>query len=254
MPERHAVDLSVADHVARITLADVQRRNSLNPVLVQQLADACAAVRSDPEVRVVVLGAEGPVFSAGGDVDSLGAAVDDPTEVYRGFRAIEALAVPVIAAVHAPMIGAGVSFLLACDVALAADSATFDPRFLDVAIHPGGGHLWRLEQRIGRQGAAAMVLLGDTLTAREAQERGLVWRCVPDGELDREVARLTDRVVRRSPELVRRAKSTLRLGRSLTTARIAADVEQIAQDWSMRQPAFAAAVDDLRARIRRRTG
>ncbi|MFC0527296.1 enoyl-CoA hydratase/isomerase family protein [Phytohabitans kaempferiae] len=251
MPEHRAVTVEVADHVAWITLDDVERRNSLNPVLVAQLAAACGEVGQDPEVRVAVLRANGPVFAAGGDVHALGTPAEDPIGVYAGFRALEALPVPVVAAVHGPTIGAGVSFVLACDVAVAAESATFDPRFLDLAIHPGGGHLWKLEQRVGRQGVAALVLLGDTLTGRQAQESGLVWRCVPDGGLDAEVRRLTRKVVRRAPEVVRRAKSTMRLSRAITDPRMAAEVEQIHQEWSMRQPAFTAAVADLRARLAR---
>src|SRR6185369_17388828 len=120
--------------------------------------------------------------------------------------------------------------------------ATFDPRFLDVAIHPGGGHFWRMRQRVGEQGTAAMVLFGDALTAGEAQERGLIWRCVPDEELGAVVDRLTKRVAGRSPELIRRAKATLTVTRGLTDPRMAAELEQIAQDWSMRQPAFTEAV------------
>ncbi len=252
MTERQAVTLSVANHVASITLVDVLRRNSLNPLLVEQLAAACAEVAADGEVRVAVLRAEGPVFSAGGDIDSLGAPADDPTAVYRGFRALEALTVPVLAAVHAPVIGAGVNFLLACDVIVAARGATFDPRFLDVAIHPGGGHLWRMRQRIGEQGTAAMVIFGDTLTAQEAQERGLIWRCVDDGALGEVVDRLAARVAARSPDLVRRTKATLRVTRSLTDPAMAAEIEQVAQDWSMRQPAFTEAVSRLHERIRSR--
>jgi len=250
MSQRRAVTLSVTDHVAWISLVDVARRNSLNPVLVSQLAQACAEAGADRDVRVVVLRADGPVFSAGGDIDSLGQPADDPTAVYRGFQALEALTVPVVAAVHAPAIGAGVNFLLACDVIVAARSATFDPRFLDVAIHPGGGHLWRMRQRVGEQATAAMVLFGDQLTAAEAQERGLIWRCVEDDQLLEVVGQLAARVVGRSPELVRRTKATLRLTRGLTDPRVAAEVEQVAQDWSMRQPAFADAVSRLHARIR----
>lgn len=253
MTARQAVTLTVTDHVAWITLADVARRNSLNPVLVEQLAQACAEVAANDEARVVVLRAEGPVFSAGGDIDSLGAPAQDPTAVYRGFRALESLAVPVLAAVHAPVIGAGVNFLLACDVIVAGRGATFDPRFLDVAIHPGGGHLWRMRQRVGEQGTAAMVIFGDPLTAAEAQERGLIWRCVDDDELAAVVGRLAARVVGRSPELVRRTKATLRVSRSLTDPRMAAEIEQVAQDWSQRQPAHGEAVARIRERLRSRT-
>jgi enoyl-CoA hydratase/carnithine racemase len=250
MADPEAVTLRVADHIAWITLADVRRRNSLNPTLVDQLASACAQAAQDPDVRVVVLRAEGPIFSAGGDLDSLGEPGRDIREVYRGFQALESLAVPVIAAVHAPVIGAGVNFILACDVVVAARSATFDPRFLDIGIHPGGGHLWRMRQRVGEQGTAALVLCGDVLTAEEAQERGLIWRCVEDAELLDVVGRLAAKVVSRSPEVVRRTKATLRIMRGLTDPKMAAEIEQIAQEWSMRQPAFTEAVARLRERIR----
>lgn len=253
MADREAVTVTVSDHVAWITLADVQRRNSLNPVLVGQLASACAQIARDADARVAVLRAEGPVFSAGGDLDSLGEPGRDIKEVYRGFQALESLAVPVIAAVHAPVIGAGVNFILACDVVVAARSATFDPRFLDVGIHPGGGHLWRMRQRIGEQGTAAMVLCGDVLTAEEAQVRGLIWRCVEDAELFDVVGRLAAKVVSRSPDLVRRTKATLRIMRALTDPKMAAEIEQLAQDWSMRQPAFTEALASLRERIRGRS-
>jgi enoyl-CoA hydratase len=248
--DERPVVVEVADHVAWITLNDVPRRNSLNPALVGRLAEACETL--DRDVRAVVLRANGPVFSSGGDLDALGAPADDPAAVYRGFDALAALPMPVLAAVHAPMIGAGVSFALACDVVVAGRSATFDPRFLDLAIHPGGGHLWRMEQRVGRQGTAAMVLFGDALTAEEAERRGLIWRCVEDDELMDVARRMAARVAGRSPDAVRRAKATMRLSRSITGPRMAAEIEQIAQDWSMRQPDFHEAVSKLRERLRRR--
>lgn len=251
MAERTAVTLSVEDGVAWITLTDTGRRNSLNPVLVDQLAAACAVVRADRDVRAAVLRADGPVFSAGGDLDALGTTPDDPTAVYRGFEALAALPVPTLAAVHAPAIGAGVSFALACDVIVAGHAARFDPRFLDLAIHPGGGHLWRLEQRVGRQGAAALVLFGEAVTGEEAARLGLVWRCVPDEDLPALVSAMAARAAGRPAGLVRRTKSVLALGRALTDPAEAAGIEQLAQDWSVRQPEHIEAVRRVRERVRR---
>jgi enoyl-CoA hydratase len=107
------------------------------------------------------------------------------------------------------------------------ESARFDPRFLDVGIHPGGGHMWRLAQRIGPQGAAALVLCGDTLTGPEAVTHGLAWRCVPGDEVFSTAMRLARRVAARSPELVRRAKQTLRAttGYAHAQAAIAAELD-----------------------------
>ena len=72
---------------------------------------------------------------------------------------------------------------LACDVIVCSPSARFETRFLDVGLHPGGGHLWQLRQRIGRQGAAALSLFGETLDGEEAARRQLAWRCVPEADL-----------------------------------------------------------------------
>ncbi|SEO85159.1 enoyl-CoA hydratase-related protein [Trujillonella endophytica] len=248
---RTAVRVRVRDRVAEVTLVDVGRRNSCNPVLVEQLVRVCDELRHDRSVHVVVLRAEGPVFSAGGDVDSLLEPAGDPTAVYAGFAALAALPVPVLAAVHAPVIGAGVNFLLACDAVVAARSATFDIRFLDVGIHPGGGYLTRMQERIGRQGTAALILFGDVVTAEEAQGCGLVWRCVADEELGTVVGGLAARVAGRDRELLRRTKATLALGPAMTVGRTAAEVEQIAQGWSQRQPAYLAGVERLRARVHR---
>ena len=248
--ERTAVSVRVQDGVAEVALVDVGRRNSCNPVLVGQLERVCAQLRQDRSVHVVVLRAEGPVFSAGGDVDSLLAPSGDPTAAYRGFRALAALPVPVLAAVHAPVIGAGVNFLLACDVVVAADSVTFDVRFLDIGIHPAGGYLTRMQERIGRQGTAALILFGDLITAEEAQRCGLVWRAVPDADLDGTVRALAAKVAARDRELLRRTKATLALGGALHVPRMAGEVEQIAQDWSQQQPAYTDGVERLRARVR----
>ena len=99
-----------------------------------------------------MLTAEPPVFCAGGSLDALLSRDVPLAACYAGFLALADAPVPTIAAVASPAIGAGVNLPLACDVILAAPGARFDPRWLDVGIHPGGGHLWRLAQRIGAAG------------------------------------------------------------------------------------------------------
>jgi enoyl-CoA hydratase len=138
---------------------------------------------------------------------------------------------------------------LACDVILATPAAVFDCRFLDIGIHPGGGHLWQLRQRLGRQGAAALVLLGDTLSGVEAEQRGLVWRCVEEAELLPLAVRLARRAAGRPAAVVRRAKATLDQSAAVTTAAGAADLERVAQEWSMQQPEFAEGLVRLRQRV-----
>jgi enoyl-CoA hydratase len=249
------VRLTVEDGIAVVTLSDPAHRNALSKQLSDQLADAVGQA-STHGAAVVVLAAERPVFCAGASLDGLLNPTHELAEMYAGFLALAEAPMPTIAAVDGPAIGAGVNLPLACDVVLAGESARFDPRFLDVGIHPGGGHLWRLANRIGVQGAAALVLCGDDLTGAEAAAHGLAWRCVPDAELPELTMRFARRVAGRSPELVRRTKRSLRLSAGLTDAAPAMAIELEAQLWSVEQPHFRDQVRAIRDRIaaRRATG
>jgi enoyl-CoA hydratase len=242
------VRVHVEEGVGVVTLADPGRRNALS----KQLSDAlAAAVREalDGGARALVLAAEPPVFCAGGSLDDLLRREHPLGETYAGFLALADAPVPTIAAVAGAAIGAGVNLPLACDVVIAGESARFDPRFLDVGIHPGGGHLWRLARRVGPQGAAALVLCGDTLTGAEAVTHGLAWRCVPDSEVTATAMRLAGRAAARSPELVRRTKQTLRATTGYAQAADAMMAELEAQQWSVEQPHFLETVQALREKI-----
>jgi enoyl-CoA hydratase len=245
------IRVSADDGVAVITLADPGRRNALS----RQLSDELAATVRDAVAggaRALVLEAEPPVFCAGGSLDDLLRRDQPLAEAYAGFLALAQAPVPTVAAVVGAAIGAGVNLPLACDVVIAGESARFDPRFLDVGIHPGGAHLWRLAQRVGPQGAAALVLCGDTLTGPEAVTHGLAWRCVPDEEVPAVALRLARRAADRSPALVRRTKETLRETTGYAGADQAATVELAAQQWSVEQPHFLEKVTALREQIRSR--
>jgi enoyl-CoA hydratase len=189
------------------------------------------------------------VFCAGGSLDSLLDRRVPLREMYAGMTRLADSPVPTIAAVGGPAIGAGVNLPLACDVVIASRSARFDPRFLDAGIHPGGGHLWRLRQRIGSQGAAALVLCGDILTGAEAAEHGLAWRCVDDADLEATALRLARRAAGRPAALVQRTKDTLRRSALLTDPADAVELELRAQEWSVEQPAFTESVRRIQREV-----
>ena len=241
---------SVTDGIGRIRLADPAHRNALSQQLSDELAAAVAWTLAEG-ARVIVLSAEPPVFCAGGSLDALISRDVPLTEMYHGFLALAAAAVPTIAVVGGPAIGAGVNLPLACDVVLVSPNATFDPRFLDVGIHPGGGHLWRLARRVGVQGVNALVLCGDVLTGPEAVEHGLAWRCVPDDELDGLATRFAQRVASRSDALVRRTKASVAASVGLARVDDAMAIELEAQQWSVEQPEFEATVRRVRERLAR---
>jgi len=234
--------------VGRVHLDDPRHRNALSRQLSDELAAAVEAAIADG-AAAIVLTAEPPVFCAGGSLEGLLNRDAPLRDVYAGQLALANAPIPTIAAVAGAALGAGVNLPLACDVIIAAESARFDPRFLDVGIHPGGAHLWRLEQRVGVQGTAALVLLGDELTGTEAQEHGLAWRCVPDADLEEVAMALARRAARRSAPLLRRTKQTLKATLAVTSFDAAFDLELDAQEWSVTQPEFADTVRRVQASV-----
>jgi enoyl-CoA hydratase len=237
--------------VAQLTLDDGAHRNALSRRMSDALAGAVAHALA-AGAGAIVLTATPPVFCAGGSLDDLERPDLDLRAAYAGFLALADAPVPTIAAVAGAAIGAGVNLPLACDVVLASPDAQFDPRFLDLGIHPGGGHLWRLRERVGRQGAAALVLCGDSLSGDEAARVGLVWRCLPADELLPYALRLARRAAGRSRALVARGKSTLDEMAGVTSSADAVALELEAQQWSIEQPAFQEAVAKARAHLRDR--
>ena len=184
------------DGVTTVVLDDPGRRNALSWDLVRELIAAVEEAVAGGS-RALVLANTPPVFSAGGSVDDLLEPKVSLEETYRAFRVLDEAPMPTVAAVDGAAVGAGLNLLLACDVALCTPGSRFDVRFLDVGIHPGGGSMWRLARAVGRQGAAALALFGEVLDGEEAARRGLVWRCVPDGELASEATRLARRAAAR---------------------------------------------------------
>lgn len=254
-PGSEMIESSLTDGVAVLRLADERHRNALSRQMSDELAGAVERALADG-ARAIVVTARPPVFCAGASLDGLLARPLPLAEMYAGMNALANAPVPTIAAVAGPAIGAGVNLPLACDIILVAPEARFDPRFLDVGVHPGGGHLWRLSARIGEQGAAALVLCGDVLTGAEAVERGLAWRCLPGAELEQAALRLAQRAADRAAGLVRRTKSSLRASHTLTDPAEAAALELDAQRWSVAQPEFEQAVQKVRQAVagRARTG
>ncbi len=252
MTERQLVELRIDEHeVAWIRLTNAAQRNVLTTELSRQLA-RLVEESVEAGAGAVVLVAEPPVFCAGGSLDGLAHRDAPLEEAYRGFEALVAAPVPTIAAVGSPVIGAGINLPLACDVVLTSPGATFEPRFLDVGIHPGGGCLFKLIERLGPQGAAALILLGDTLDGEEAAVKGLAWRCVPSHELEERAGTLARRAASRPRALIERTKQTLRRSLELSDFEQASALELEAQAWSMEQPGFSERIVAIKASLDRR--
>ena len=247
------VELDAEARVAVVTIDDADRRNALTLAMVEEIVRVFDEFEEGDEVGAVVVTGAPPAFCAGADLSHLGAAAErDLRRIYEGFLRVARCTVPTIAAVNGAAVGAGMNLALACDLRIASTRAKFDTRFLQLGLHPGGGHTWMLERIVGPQTASAMVLFGEILDGERAADVGLVWRCVGEDELIPEAKALAARAAAAPAELVRRTKQTLQTMPGIETHGEAVDVELQTQVWSVGQPAFAERLAEMRRRIRER--
>ena len=176
--------VEVADRVATVTLNNPDERNTLTAPMVDEIVDTFDALEADDGVGAVVVTGAPPAFCAGANLGNLGSSQGPGfRSIYEGFLRVGRCTLPTLAAVNGAAVGAGMNLALVCDVRVAARRARFDTRFLQIGIHPGGGHTWMLRRIAGPQVAAATVLFGEVLDGAEAERVGLVWRCVDDDQL-----------------------------------------------------------------------
>lgn len=181
-----------AGGIARITFNRPDRLNSFTAAMHAELADALARVRADAAVRVLLLTGAGRGFCAGQDLADRAVApgatpVDLGESIGKYYAplvlAIAELPLPVVCAVNGVAAGAGANIALACDIVIAARSASFVQAFCRIGLVPDSGGTWFLPRLVGTARAMGLALLGDKLTAEQAEEWGLIWRCVEDAEL-----------------------------------------------------------------------
>jgi enoyl-CoA hydratase len=238
------------DRVTVVTLDDPARRNAISLAMADELTASFGELERAAEPCPVIVTGVPPAFSAGADLSDLeNATPASLRRIYEGFLAVARYPLPTIAAVNGPAVGAGLNLALACDVRVAARGARFESRFLDLCLHPGGGHTWMLSRILGPQGAAAVVLLGESLDGEAAARRGLAWSCVEDAQLMDEARRIAGRATGASTALQRRLKATLRGMRTVASHEEAVEHELEAQVWSMEQPAFRERLAGLKQRI-----
>ena len=244
------VQTDIDGGVAVLTLDAPDRRNALTLAMVDEVAAALDAIEADPDVRAIVVTGTAPAFCAGADLSHLGASQREGLlRIYEGFLRIGRSPLPSIAAVNGAAVGAGVNLALMCDVIVAGRSARFDTRFLQLGLHPGGGHTWMLQRRVGPQAAAAMVLFGRVLDGPAAADVGLAWSCVEDDELlaaCREMAGVAAAAPRELVELIR---STMLDVRTIDDHAAAVERELGPQVHTINQPAFQEKLAAMQRRI-----
>jgi enoyl-CoA hydratase len=239
------------DGVAVVTLDDPDRRNAFTEPMVGQMVAAFAELEADEAVGAVVVTGAGSAFCGGADLGELQNA--EPAElrrIYDGFLCVARCALPTVAAVNGAAVGAGLNLALCCDLRIVARSARLVPRFLEIGLHPGGGHTWMLVRAVGRERAFAM-LLGEELVGPAAVSAGLALRAVPQDQVVGEAVVLAARAAALPRELTMRVKRTLAEMEAVDVHEQAVEVELDAQAWSVAQPFFAERIAALRARVGR---
>src|SRR3954465_1824446 len=181
----------VSGGVARLTLNRPDRLNSFNTAMHGEVREALGSLKGG-DARVLVLTGAGRGFCAGQDlgdraVAPAGGAVDLGESIEKNYKplvmALRNLPMPVIAAVNGVAAGAGANIALACDMVIAAKSASFVQAFAKLGLVPDSGGTWFLPRLVGNARAMGLALLGDKLPAEQAAQWGLIWRCGRGTEL-----------------------------------------------------------------------
>lgn len=236
--------------VAVLTLNDPKRRNALNLDMNAEIVATLDQIEADDSIGAVVVTGEPPAFCAGADLSQLGSSQDEGLKaIYEGFLRFGSCPLPTIAAVNGAAVGAGMNLALVCDVRLAAERARFDTRFLQLGLHPGGGHTWMFRRIAGPQLVSATVLLGEVLDGREAERTGLAYRCVADDDLLETAVAMGERAAAAPRELVAKTKATIADMATIATHAEAVDRELEPQVWSLNQPAFRERLAALQKKI-----
>lgn len=242
--------VSIADGVATLTLNNPDERNTLTQPMVDEITAAMDRIEGDSSIGALVVTGAAPAFCAGANLGNLATATGESLGViYEGFLRIARSPLPTIAAVNGAAVGAGMNLALGCDVRIAARRAKFDTRFLQIGIHPGGGHTWMLRRIAGPQTTFATVVFGEILSGEEAERVGLVWKCVDDDQLLVEAQKLAARAAETPRALLESVKKTIQDMPNIDNHPDAVKRELEPQLWSTKQPWFAERLAALQKKI-----
>lgn len=192
--------------LARLTLNRPEKRNALSLETMEELLAGLRHIGALREVKVVILGARGSVFSAGHDLSEM---VDREPEAYRRIfdvcvemmEAIQTIPQPVIASVQGPATAAGCQLVATCDLAVAADTAWFATPGVKIGLFCSTPMV-AVSRAIGRKRTMEMLLTGDPMPASEAKEAGLVNRVVPADQVEAATRELADKIASLSPTII----------------------------------------------------
>jgi enoyl-CoA hydratase len=210
---RSAAPASSLSGVALVTLDRPKALNALSFDLLDQLATALERLDADPACRAIVLtGAGDRAFAAGADIREL--ATQTSASLHAGGRfgawdRVDAIGLPLIAAVRGFALGGGCELAMACDMIVAAEDASFGQPEILIGVMPGAGGTQRLTRALGKARAMELILTGRSLSARDAEACGLVTRLVPAEATVDAALELAASIATKPPRAVRAAKAAV---------------------------------------------
>lgn len=243
----------IRDGVARVTIAQPEKRNAIAPAMWDALAAHFTRVSTDPQIRVVIFAGEGAAFCSGSDLEEIDAGTDPSAGLARLRRANRMILAiyncdkPVIASVRGPAVGVGWSLALACDLVVAAESARFSQGFVKVGLMPDGGSIFFLARQLGFARAKDLAFSGRFVSAEEALHLGLVNEVVPDSSLEEAIGARANALATSATHAISLAKRMFR--KSLAPSLEAfLEQEEVAQQTAKQSLDFAEGVRAFRER------
>jgi 2-(1,2-epoxy-1,2-dihydrophenyl)acetyl-CoA isomerase len=247
---KHDLTVSQDDHIATVTINRPETLNSLTLGAIKELLELLHRISQDPDIRALVITGSGRAFCAGWQLDesgvpglpeeSLGVRQSHLMEEYFNpvIAAFHDLPIPCVAAINGVCAGAGVSIALAADIVVAAKSAsfvlTFSPK---LGLIPDLGASWKLPRLVGWARAQAATLLGDRISAADAEQWGMIWRCVENDALCNEASGIARRLASGPPGVAREVRHAYHASQS--NGLIAQmDYERLRQRELLDRPSF----------------
>jgi 2-(1,2-epoxy-1,2-dihydrophenyl)acetyl-CoA isomerase len=191
--------LDIAEGVATVTLNRPERLNAFTGEMHTELREAMARIKAEASVRAVLITGAGRGFCAGQDLTErmmspATARVDAGDSLEKNYnpllKSLRALPIPVVCAVNGVAAGAGCNLALACDIVIAARSASFLQAFARIGLIPDAGGTYTLPRLVGTARAMAAAMLAEQISAERAEQWGLIWKCVDDDKLSDEARSL----------------------------------------------------------------
>ncbi|WP_322001400.1 enoyl-CoA hydratase-related protein [Marinobacter alexandrii] len=263
LPQLTDALLTLDERVAVLTLNRNDLRNALTgSALIDDIVATAEWVNQCDEVSVLVITGAGSAFSAGGNIRDMaergGDFAGDVAECADRYRkgiqriplALQAVEVPVIAAVNGAAIGAGFDLANMADIRIASERAKFGETFLNLGIIPGDGGAWLMQRLIGYQRAFELTMTGRVIDADEAKELGIVMTVVPDDQLMPEAMKLATRMAGQPPKATRLTKRLMKMAQRMELKDFL-DLCAVFQGMSHNEPEHLEAVNRMLASMGR---